>query len=292
MLYNLLRACNNRYNRSRCTGCSYTANCPHDCGKCLSYVHYPDRAPAPRKYDCKRMMDYYVCKYACKYASEMYYAFSSCRDIQRNRKLNILSFGCGPCTDLLAVEQLQQDGQYHCNQVEYLGIEIDTDIWNNVHTDIVTVAPSNYNIQFVEADACQYIDHLQRVEWRPDVIVLQYVFSDMYKHCNHAQVNHFVSDLAAYIESCPRNTYVICNDINLSVGYGGGREYFDKLLHKLTCQTQYCSCHFNNSNRPNHYEYGDEYPDNSLIFGIPQYLAQYEPYETCASAQMIIKKVN
>ena len=50
--------------------------------------------------------------------------------------------------------------------------------------------------------------------------------------------------------------------------------------------------HFNNSNKPNHCDYGDEYSSNELIFTnelIFKY-NYYEPYSSCSSAQIIIYK--
>ena len=50
--------------------------------------------------------------------------------------------------------------------------------------------------------------------------------------------------------------------------------------------------HFDNSNRSKHFEYGDEYRSNALIFNeIPNHIREtYNPFESCASAQMFIKK--
>ena len=57
MLNTILSACDNRYERPReqCGDCSYGEYCPHDCEKCLDYIHNPSHAKsgAPdRKYDC------------------------------------------------------------------------------------------------------------------------------------------------------------------------------------------------------------------------------------------------
>ena len=112
MLNGLVRLCDERYQSYQCESCSFGIYCPHDCEKCLEYIHFPQRAPSERKYDCKRMMDFYVCKYAHKYTSELIYAFLMLRDLCSKRHLNVLSIGCGPCTDLLALDYLVNEGTY------------------------------------------------------------------------------------------------------------------------------------------------------------------------------------
>ena len=78
--------------------------------------------------------------------------------------------------------------------------------------------------------------------------------------------------------------------INLTTAMGGGREHFDELLAQIP-QIEFRRYHFNNSNRATHYNYGVEYNQNDLVLKNPSYLDSYEPYTSCASAQLIIKKV-
>ena len=57
MLETILSKCderNDRHGREQCADCSYDTYCPHDCEKCLDYIHNPSHAPdgAPeRKYE-------------------------------------------------------------------------------------------------------------------------------------------------------------------------------------------------------------------------------------------------
>lgn len=290
MLNELVRLCNERYQSHQCEDCSYGIYCPHDCEKCLEYIHFPQRAPAERKYDCKRMMDFYVCKYAHKYTSELIYAFSMLRDLWTRRHLNVLSIGCGPCTDLLALYHLKNQGTYNFADIDYRGVEINTKIWSNIYDDISDMIPWNWSFEIIPEDICGYIDILLQQNWKPDLIVMQYVFSDMHKHTQPDVIAAMITSLAQYIDSCDKNTYVVCNDINLSVGYNGGREYFDQLYNRIRARSIPRRFHFNNSNRQNHFEYGDEYDSNALIVFPSNELACYQPYMSCSSAQMIIKK--
>lgn len=69
MIETILSKCDNRYDEKegeQCEDCSYGEYCPHDCKKCLDYIHNPRHAPigaSERKYDCTHMADAYTCKY-------------------------------------------------------------------------------------------------------------------------------------------------------------------------------------------------------------------------------------
>ena len=154
------------------------------------------------------------------------------------------------------------------------------------------IAPHDYKIEIIPKDACDYVDKLCDDSWNPHIIVFQYVFSDMQKHSDESKILHLLSVMGNYIsQHCETNTYVVCNDINLSRMYNGGREFFDILRQNISCPIKYRQCHFRNNNKRSHYNYGDEYNNNILVSDIPENLSNYEPYDSCASAQMIIKKV-
>lgn len=292
MINQLVQKSNERYKKSKCWTCSYKNHCPHDCGKCLHYVHTPQAAPAPRKYNCRKMCDYYVCKYSHRYMSELYYAFYNLSDLRNVQKLKVLFIGCGPCTDILALDLLRKEGIYNYESLEYRGVEINPGIWRKIHADIKQIASQDYKIEIIPEDACDYVDKLERDSWKPHVIVFQYVFSDMQKHSDESKILHLLSVLGTYIsQSCDVNTYIVCNDINLSRMYNGGREFFDILRQNISSPIKYSQRHFCNNNKRSHYNYGDEYNNNILVSSIPKDILVYEPYDSCASAQMIIKKV-
>lgn len=290
MIYQLLGLCDARYTTYSCSSCQYGVHCPKDCGKCLEYIHYPKRAPSPRTYDCQKMMDFYFCKYACKYASEMYYALDACVDAKPKKQLEVLSFGCGPCTELLALNALQNNNNYKFSTINYYGVDIDLNIWKNIHKDINCNLPNGYKCSFINDNAVNYIKTLLPSAWRPDLIVLNYVLSDMAKHNRQHIMNNFISDLASYMDSCSINTYLICNDINLTRNQNGGREYFDDLLLAMKSQTVFQKAHFQN-NKGSWFVYGTQYSQNSLTLSLPQFKGNYSPYSFCSSAQIIIKRV-
>lgn len=299
MIKTLLAICNARFQAQRhgksCSECTYADFCPSEycgCERCLELIHFPDRvadgAPA-RKYDCTHMADYYVCKYACKYVSELVYAFDYLRDLKACQRINVLSFGCGPCTDLLALEYLRQKGVYSYDTLEYRGIDYGKEVWGNIHNDIRKAYPSGTRIQFIYEDVRKVINSIYACRWVPDLVVFQYFFSDMNKNADASEISSFVNNFADYVNSkMPMNSYVVMNDINLSTAYGGGREYFDKLLILMN-NGLYDKGHFRNNSRPNTYNYGREFEKNTLFFDTSAF-GFYNPFGSCSSAQMIYKK--
>ena len=89
--------------------------------------------------------------------------------------------------------------------------------------------------------------------------------------------------------ACPRQK---CNDINLSKSMDGGREFFDLLEEKIKTPKIVRKKHFNNVNKAKHYEYGKQYNGNRLVFDdiSDKIRSVYNPFESCASAQILIKK--
>ena len=302
MLQTILTECDKRQENkcTQCTDCKFGEFCPHDCEKCLEYIHFPKRVPqgAPkRKYDCPYMADFYTCKYACKYASEIIYAIRRDDELMTKEHLNVLSFGCGPCTDLFAIDYLKRKGEMQYKTIEYRGIDYSEDVWRFIHRDIKSFENESCKIKFYYADICKLMDQRYQLEWKPNLIVFHYVFSDMQKNTDQKRINNFINRFAQYCQLLPSKTSIILNDINLSNNKGGGRDYFDLLGEKLKFFTvrkgRFCNYNSTSSYCPRGYPYGEEsdgeFSDNRILFNSSMW-QKYSPFESCASAQMLIKK--
>ena len=303
MIQAILTKCDQRFdnNCAGCIDCTYGEYCPHDCEKCLDYIHYPRHAPegAPqRKYDCAHMADVYTCKYACRYTSEIIYALKRFKDLKSQKHIKVLSFGCGPCTDLFALDFLKKEKIMYYQNIEYRGIDYSKDVWHVIHHDIKSFENENCKIQFFYEDICEIIHKITLDSWTPNLIIFQYVFSDMHKHTNNIEIMNFIDEFSQYYNTkVLPNTYMVLNDVNLGKDYGGGREYFDQLYNKLESSTvrkgRFCNDNSQSPYYPRGYTYGDdsdgEFPDNENIFDISMW-QKYSPFNTCASAQMLIKK--
>ncbi len=295
LLYDLIEKCSYRdefqNGHEQCLDCSYGNHCPGDCQICLQCVHYPQNAPAPRKYDCVHMADCYYCKYAYKYASEIVYGLSCFAEIRNKKKLKVMSVGCGPCTELAAVDYLKEKGILNYEELQYRGIDPLGNVWNRIWDDIIEYFGDGIN--FYPNDILELVDIIAKHSWVPDVLIFQYVFSDMYKHSNMVEITKFIDKLSIFLNSwVEKPIYILCNDINLSTSYGGGREFFDILESKISSPKIVRKMHFDNVNKDRHFDYGDEYNSNALIFDKISYDIKraYNPFDSCASAQILIKK--
>lgn len=54
----------------------------------------------------------------------------------------MLSFGCGPCTDLFALDALKEKRELSFNDVQYHGVDYSKDVWVNIHHDIIEMKKS------------------------------------------------------------------------------------------------------------------------------------------------------
>lgn len=198
MLETILSKCDARYERpdcEQCVDCSYGGCCPRDCEKCLDYIHDPSHAPdgAPeRKYDCIHMADVYTCKYSCRYTSEIMYALERCISLHDLRDFKVLSFGCGPCTDLFAIDALRENKTLIYDRIEYQGVDYSEDVWHWVHGDIKSMQTLKSRFNFFYKDACELIHEIAEGTWTPNLIVFQYVFSDMQKHSSRTDIYDFI----------------------------------------------------------------------------------------------------
>lgn len=300
MLYaELVERCAERYKAEHsldrcCDNCKYKEFCKHDCEECLKNIHFPDKASySGRTYDCPQMMDYYVCKYTYRYASELIYALGEIEKLinLKAQNLRVLSVGCGPCTDLLALDFLRNNGICKFDTLEYVGVEKNPAIYARIYDDIRELSPQEYGFNIIPEDICTHVNELKTSKWQPDVIVLQYVFSDMQKHCEMAKIECMIQDLGEYINSCNTSVSIICNDINLCRSKQGGREYFNDLLNTIDAPRDIYELHFSNNDKQQHFDYGVEYRDNSLIIVPDDSIRQkFNPFLSCSSAQMLIVK--
>lgn len=151
----LTRFCDERF-RASCLGhcgkfCSNKAKCQGSCGKCLDQIHFDYYGR--KDYDCANLIDFYVCRYTHKYASEIMYLLRSSTTLNDMNSYNIISIGCGGCSDLIAFDTFAGD-----INTSYLGIELNF-LWHDVHSFILEYNTKPFRkIRFVYGDALDFIE--------------------------------------------------------------------------------------------------------------------------------------
>ena len=285
--------CHQQYLLSRCEGCDHYSGCPGipcgNCKQCMEEVHYPDRYMYGRKdYECERMVYFYVCDYASKYASEMLHLMRKSDALKENNEYRVLSIGCGACPDLMALERYCHE----CSQtktISYLGIDVN-ERWRCIHEKIDTYRTSTVrNTQF------RYWDVVTKDFTIPDanVIVLQYVISHFYNTGQIGQINAFFQKLVDVIVSRKQKgvpMVILINDVN---SVNRGRDYFEGLVDKIEVAGFHVRCkmyYFDYNVKNPAQRYGEKHPSCRTIFDFPSVFDDiYQSWRVCSSAQLLIE---
>ena len=294
LINNLVYECDGRYSKNKdscqCEYCKREICNESNCAECLRKIHYPEKDSEKRPYDCVNMADYYYCRYSYRYASEVVYGLRQFRDIMKLDTLKVMSVGCGPCTELAAIDYLHQNRELNYKKLEFRGIDPLKNMWKYIWEDIDEYYQGQ--VKFYERDILELVDIIVEKKWIPDLIIFQYVFSDMYKKNSAEEIRRFIDKLAKFLnEQIGKSIYILANDANIGMKYEGGRDFFNILEKNINEPKIMRRYHFNNDYRPTHYDYGEEYEDNGIYFEIPAHIKEkYDSIDSCASAQVLIKK--
>lgn len=261
-------------------------NCQGGCEECLNAIHF---SHDDRPYNCSNIVYFYTCKYTYKYSSEVDILISKLKSLKSFKAFNVLSIGCGPCTELIGLLRCSERSGFN-KPITYAAFEMN-EIWKPIHGFFIDQFKnlSNNNIRFSYSDACQAIPrlNLRNVEWKPNILILQYVLSDMDKAS--MQIKPFIDDLFSKVISyMPLYSYIIINDIN----HWKARQWFDYLKNKFN--KKYIAWnyrgYFENNNRKA-YEYGTMHTSNRLTCPVDNVIdRKYHPWKFCSSAHLVLKK--
>lgn len=284
--------CNNKYISTECRNCNHHNGCPNsscnNCKQCLVEVHFPKDYPTGRKdYECEHMLDFYVCSYAPKYASEMLYLMKKSEALKDINNYHVISIGCGAAPDLMALEKYCHDTSPN-KTISYIGIDVN-ERWKAIHNQINTYRTST--IQKTQFMYCDAVDDDISIE-AANVIVLQYVISHLYNSGQIHKRDVFFEKLVTTIikhkqENIP--CVILINDVNSS---NRGRNFFLDLVEKLKgagFHGHSYAYYFDYNIVHPEQRYGNQQPSNSVLFDVPTTLEIYQPWRNCSSAQLLIE---
>lgn len=283
----IVNYCHGKYqNRGNiCANCNNPICLNSNCEQCLKDIHFDPNCH--RSYDCLNMCYYYVCQNIYKYVTEMTWIWFDF--ITQNtgkgkpfQQLDICSIGCGPCSELIALEEYCLRKNLALSY-SFVGFDIEN-TWNDIQ-GVVKNNSSNPNaISFESTDVFNYYN----THNKPNVIVLNYVLSSIVKNAPNS-IKAFVDSLCNLIIT-QQPCAILINDIN----YYSTRCYFDIILSRIISQNNGISfqkSHFENSQKK-YYTYGNQRGHSRLLI-VPNTQIQqtYSLNSECHSAQiMIIKK--
>ena len=140
----------------------------------------------------------YTCKYSCRYASEVAYTIKRCKDLRNVEELKVLSFGCGPCTDLFAIDYLYSQGILNYKKLKYRGVDYSKNVWKYIHRDIKQFETSDILIgtvmgaSFIHSVLCYFPIIYQRLTEAGQKTLAEHVINDIMVAIMPAFIVHYV----------------------------------------------------------------------------------------------------
>lgn len=167
-------------------------------------------------YDCEKKVHYYVLNYGPSYASEVYYYLSESKILEHfaslNKKIKILSLGCGFAPDLLAITEYISVNQLSVD-FEYYGIDKSTS-WANARY----FSP---NASFQNGDVTSLIDLTDY-----DLVFVVKLFSTLKRHGEHTKfLSVFTNAVQTQLKSGGVVVFIDVNDRDV------GRDEFDQAIN-------------------------------------------------------------
>ena len=288
MIDEIVKYCHEQYQNKPlfCENCDELF-CTKGCKQCLKDIHFDPNCH--RNYDCSNMCYYYVCQDMYKYATEMVYLWHDLitRFVGKDKlfpALDICSIGCGPCSELIALEE------YYFKKgisvpFNFVGFEIES-TWKELQDFIKAKSSFSNSIVFESTDVFQYYE----THDKPNVIVLNYMLSNMLKN-NSNDFKPFLNSLYSLFTDIPKGVLLI-NDINIGKYDTQVRYYYDAIIESLrhTNKIQVGCFHFKDTLN-NYYVYGEQRAKSELLFQVPEIISStFDTNTECHSAQLLIVK--
>lgn len=274
-----------------CKNCVHPTECSGSCKLCLEQVHYPSRNPGGlRDYNCKNIVNFYVCTYLYKYASEIYYLIKKSESLNEIEELHIMSIGCGASPDLMAFEKYCEEKETP-QTIAYVGFD-KNELWRPIHQEIEEYVKNkdNMRVKFRDEEIFDYLD--RKSVSRVNVLILQYVISHFYNTEQIGQIETFFEELIDKIvryKEKDKPLIIIINDVNSCYR---GRNYFEKFVQKLKQEEMDCTSqgyYFDYCITNDNQRYGKKHEKKDICFTMQRGLEEYEPWEKCSGAQMLIE---
>lgn len=254
--------------------------CPHEelsnCYNCIKQIHNVNNKN--KKY-CPNTAYLYVLKHVFRYSSEIEYMLEY-YVTNKDKVLNVASLGCGPSTELYALDYFfnEESGRYN-----YIGFDLDP-IWKEIQ---------DYNMSLFQGNNIEYKDDMfsyyRRTGEIPDILIVNYMLSDMLKFQSD-KLEPFCNEFWAFLKGLKSGAQVFINDIpyysdDLSTTWG----FTERLKKRL--DTIGCECYQRYFYVPNGYpDYGQRISTTDLKLISKNIPFETDPFRSCHSIQMVIKK--
>lgn len=192
--------------------CSNHCTSKRHCEDCLIACFNGDDNQKNSRYGCVPITCTYVLKFFYRYASEIYRIFLNKKElIQKLNNGLVFSLGCGPASELYAINELIKT--YEIQNCTYCGYDINS-IWDTLHGISYSLKDNNQlNFTFRKELLKPYTENLEKA----DILILNYVASDLYVHqtSNSISLGSWLdTELTPIVDKMKFDSYVIINDVN------------------------------------------------------------------------------
>lgn len=252
-----------------------------NCSTCFHDMFFRGKE---RSFNCICSTYSYVCRYIYQYSSEIIYLLRLIKSIftgeHKLENLNIMSIGCGPCSEAFAIELFCDEIKYEGN-ISYCGFDLNP-IWEEVHSFVTDNL--SFPASIITEDCFQYIESKQDFSY-PNILIFNYLFSDIAVRGN---LNQFITDVVEkIIDKMPAKSIIIVNDINHYMS----RDYYKVLIRKSNIKNNITQASLSFSG----YQYGDRYSYNNAFFylkedSLKKLISLYDTRTLCKSAQLLMLK--
>lgn len=278
--------CNNRFHgRNACQNCrygNYCQNCAHsnpdDCYCCIKRVHSFYNKTI--HYQCEQMTYNYLIKHLNRYASEVVWGLDSFTN--HFNYINACSIGCGPAPELYAIKAFYRKIGLSDDRIRFKGFDIQkNNIWNPIWN--ATQQLFGDTVSFFNQDAFTY--YLENNE-QVNMVVLNYMISDMIKF-DKVGFPAFLERLKDFLGR-QREAIVVFNDV-FSIDVHNA---LSNIYHTFPYSTHFVvegirGRYFSKMNHG--LVFGDQYPNNKLLFSSSPVESRLDPFRECKSIQLLIK---
>jgi len=190
-----------------CTNCTNDNYCDGTAGNCYNCVkHVHDVHNNQQTYNCQNQIYCYIQKHFYRFVSEMLGIYERFRMAEILPNIRIASIGTGPSSELYAYQEYLERNPTINQQFSFVGFD-NNKIWQqiNVHT-----TDTFQNVVYSDSNFFDYYEHQEE---KPNIIILNYLLSDMTKFEGHDITKLFLNNLIAFVSTLPYECYILCNDI-------------------------------------------------------------------------------
>jgi hypothetical protein len=192
--------------------CDCQCNINQHCLGCLCKIFF-EQEHRMRTYKCLPITYYYIKRFTDAFASEIYRILFQYDDIWNNIiNKNIVSIGCGPATELIAIEKVMRDKSLQTT-CQYVGFDLNG-IWSSVW-DILTNILQLHNMQI--SFQSNNLSANNPVLHNTKLLILNHVVSDVFKHSQIPRIdtyNFLQNDITPLIQQMPIDSFILINDVN------------------------------------------------------------------------------